>query len=639
MEIKNVKEKINSPRMRLFVKIVLVAAIFLYPFIHTFIGIDLGDSGYHLFAFEHIYESPEVLGFTSYFTSVVGWAWLKLFPSLGVWGLNLLEVIVEMLMVFAVYKTFKNYFGEIRTLIGLFLAIVASDTYLNIFNYHQFNVLLLVLILCFEFVAITKDKVKYSVFAGICLTTVAFARMGSVTALASLVLYLYWYFIKDIDFKFVLRHYIAFFVGALVAVALLAGLLVGTGQMSYFMANILRLSGLASTGGGGYSMDNLLSTFVKGNLYSIAHGALYFAGFFVLVLGLGIVFKKYENVKKSIVNVVAGLSAAFVGVYMFKYAFYVNDVPNWPQMTPAPSFVIGVFYVVAFLTLSFHLYAAQGQREISLIGLMSIGLPLLTIAGSNTGTKHVILGLWIIAPMVVYAIGQLLMHEKVFSWFDCLYSLMGVHLTKVAWRLSILILCASFLYRYEEMARQIMNFDSTDRSLITSQIDSPKLKYLWTTERQADAVNGVLHKIEETSDDDRALIVYGGSMMMYSLTDMDSYVQPWFTNGVYANETVIADLEKAEETQEKLPVIIYGRTNNYRGFYEYDYAQRIREIQSTNYGGKREILLEFAEKHGYALEYVNDYYVVLYPPDIAESTLKPYIGFITGSWEEINAGE
>ena len=151
-------EKIkDSKRVRRVIKIVLICAIFLYPFLHTFIGIDLGDTGYHLYAFENLYKTPELIGFTAYLTTVIGWAWLKIFPGLGLWGLNLLEVFVEMLMVFVVYKTLKAYLGEIRTLIGLLLAIIASDTYLNIFNYHQFNVLLLVLILCFEFKAITSS--------------------------------------------------------------------------------------------------------------------------------------------------------------------------------------------------------------------------------------------------------------------------------------------------------------------------------------------------------------------------------------------------------------------------------------------------------------------------------------------------
>lgn len=633
-------EKIKDTRqIRKIIKLILIIAIFLYPFLHTFIGIDLGDTGYHLYSFENLYETPELIGFTPYFTTVVGWVWLKLFPGLGLWGLNLLEVFVEMVMVIVVYKTFKEYFGEIRTLIGLLLAVIASDTYLNIFNYHQFNVMLLVLILCFQFKAITKDKVHNSFISGIFFATVVFARMGSITAIVTCVLYVYWYLVEEKDVKFLIRHIGMFFAGAVLASGGFLILLKVTGQLSYFMQNILRLFGLASADSGGYSMDNLLGTFIKGNLYSVASGALYFAGFFVLLLGFGLIFRKNEVIKKRIVSVIAGAAAVCVGIYVFKYSYYVNEIPAWPQMTPAPSFIIGIFYVITFLALCYHLYFIGGKKDLSLAALMGIGLPLLTIAGSNTGTKHVVLGLWIIAPFVVYVIGGLFISETARMKFNRVYSMMGIQISRTAWIFSFCILVATFLGRYAEMAHDTMNFDSTDRSLINSQIDSPKLKYLWTTERQANAVNGVLHEIEESgAGKDHPLIVYGGSIMFYYLTEMDSYVQPWFTNGVYSNEKLLEDMAKAEKQFDHLPVIIYGRTNNYWGFYEFDYEARINEMYRSTYGGKRDILLEFLEEKGYSLQYVNDYYVVLYPSDIADHQGESYEGYITGVWEEENAG-
>ena len=120
MEITKQMEKIRKP-----IKILLILGIFLYPFIHTFIGIDLGDTGYHLYSFENLYKTPELIGFTAYFTTFIGWLWLHIFPGLGLWGLNVLEVILEMLMAFTVYKVLKSYLGEIRTLTGIFLAVIA----------------------------------------------------------------------------------------------------------------------------------------------------------------------------------------------------------------------------------------------------------------------------------------------------------------------------------------------------------------------------------------------------------------------------------------------------------------------------------------------------------------------------------
>ena len=141
------KEQLLSKKEQIekIAKIVLITGIFLYPFLCSFFGIDLGDTGIHMFNYENIYSNPDKVGFTCYLTNVLAWGWLQIFGGLGIWGLNLLEVIVEMVMAFAVYKVFHKYLGDLQTLFGILIAIMASDTYLNIFNYHQFNVFFLIL--------------------------------------------------------------------------------------------------------------------------------------------------------------------------------------------------------------------------------------------------------------------------------------------------------------------------------------------------------------------------------------------------------------------------------------------------------------------------------------------------------------
>ena len=629
------ENRINTRQIKRAVKILLVLTIFLYPFIHSFIGIDLGDTGYHLYAFENLYKTPELIGFTSYFTTFVGWLWLKIFPGLGLWGLNLLEVILEMLMAFAVYKSIKAYLGEIQTLLGLLIAITASDTYLNIFNYHQFNVFFLILILCFQFLAITKEKIFFSALSGACFALVVFSRMGSITAIVSCFLFLLWYLLKEKRVTFLLKNILSFLAGTVVISCAMLILLKSTGQLKYFISNIFRLSGLASSSDGGYGMNSLWKTFITGNLDAIASGAIFLAAFLVLLIGTGLLFKKGENVKQKVLSILLGAVIVGIAIYQMVYAYNVNQVPNWPQMTTGPSFVIGIFYVAAFFCLAYNLYGTGGKKEVALIAVMAVMLPLLTIAGSNTGTKHVILGLWIIGPIAVYVISELAINEKVYFCFAEVYRKIGVLITKKVWLFSLCIVLICFCGKFTHMLYYTMNFESVDRSMINSTIDSPKLKYLLTTEREADAVNGVLSEINATAEKEKhPLTVFGGSIMFYYLTEMDSFVQPWFTNGVYSSETVLEDINKGYKKFENLPVIIYGRTNNYYGFYEFDYHEQVQNETQNTYSGKKDILLDFLEKNQYTLQYINDYYLVLYPPDIADNdAAEDYKVYITGIWE------
>ena len=153
------------------------------------------------------------------------------------------------------------------------------DTYLNIFNHHQFNVFLLILIMYFEFRAITEERLVYSFLGGVCFSLVVASRMGSITAITTLFLYLLWYALSDIKAKELGKHIGIAFLGTALMGGVLYVLLRVTGHLIYFKNNISRLFSLASgeSGGGGYQFDSLMRGFITGNLKAVASGAIYLA--------------------------------------------------------------------------------------------------------------------------------------------------------------------------------------------------------------------------------------------------------------------------------------------------------------------------------------------------------------------------
>lgn len=627
--------KAFSQKTQNIIMLFLVLCIFLYPFISSFFGVDLGDTGIHMFNYENIFTHPEAVGFTAYFTNVTGWLWLHFFGGLGIWGLNLLEVIIEMIMAFVVYKTFNSYLGKIPTLIGILIAVMASDTYLNVFNYHQYNVLFLIIILSFEFRAIVENKKAFSFGAGIFLTVVTFSRMGSITALSTCFLYVFWYLlVKEEKILHLIQQLFSFFLGVLVAVLILGAGLVISGQAEYFINNIFRLFGLASESDGGYSINNLWSTFLFGNLDAVASGLIFLSAGIILLLGINILLEiKGKKIKTVILNLLIFIITACVSLYQLVFSYNVNPAPSWPQMTTGPSFMIGLLYVVTFFYMFFNIYGKEGKRELVMIGLCAVILPLLTIAGSNTGTKHVILGFWIIAPFVISALSKLLFSENVLNIINAGTQNLGIKIKQLSIVLTVLILGLFVGLKFLHMIYYTMNFDSVDRSLLQYSIESDKLKYMKTTQREADAVNGVLESInriqKKDGDTDRTLMVFGGSILMYSLTDMDSFVQPWVTNSDYTNETLTEDIEDAMGNHEKLPVVIFGRTNNYYGFEEYNYDVLISSELNNDYSGKKQLFMQFLKDNNYKLEHINDYYLVLAPEDVTDSEDTSFYNYIS----------
>lgn len=628
------KEQLLSKREKAekTAKIFLIAGIFLYPFITSFFGIDLGDTGIHMFNYENIYSNPDKVGFTCYLTNVLAWGWLHIFGGLGIWGLNLLEVIIEMVMAYAVYRTFHKYLGDLQTLLGIMIAIMASDTYLNVFNYHQFNVFFLILILCFEFRAVVEKKFRYSAAAGAFLTLVVFSRMGSITALVTCFIYVFCYLYNNEDVKYFIKQLLCFVAGVAATLAVMAGFLAVTGQVQYFINNIFRLSGIASTAGSGYSMDNLWSTFIFGNLDAIASGVIYLASSIILLLGINVLFSlKGIHPKKIILNVAFSILVIGIAVYMLVYAYDVNEVPSWPQMTTGPSFFIGILYVVTFCYVFFNMYSKSGQSELVILGICAVMLPLLTIAGSNTGTKHVILAFWIIAPFAVSAVCRFVFSKTALDAVNAMTGRYGMRIRHGAVLLCTGVVLVCMSVKFTDMVYSTMNFDSVDRSSLRYSVNSEKLKYMKTTEREADAVNGVLDCINNLKGkEERPLMVFGGSILMYSLNNMESYVQPWITNPNYTDEKLAEDLAVADEKWGCKPIVIFGRTNNYYGFEEYNYEDLITSELYNHYSGRKDWFMEFLHENNYRLEYANDYYVVLTSGDMTDSEDEDYDWYIVG---------
>lgn len=623
---------VKGDKKFLIIKIILFACIAAYPLVTSFLGIDLGDTGIHMYTYDNIVSNPKYVGFTAYFTSLTGWAWMKVFPGLGIWGLNLLEVFLELGMVAMVYTTFRKTFGDIQTLIGLLIAVMASDTYINVFNYHQYNVFFLIFILCFVYKAITKQKNIYSFWAGIFFALVVFSRMGSVTAIVTCLIYIFWYMISDETAKKMFAKIGFFLLGTCAMGALMVLLLLVSGQMQYFINNISRLSGMASTAGSSYGMDSLLSTFIFGNLDAIASGFIYLAAAIVLLLGLNLLFsmKGYET-KKKVVNVLVMLLATGVSAYLMIYAYNVNEAPAWPQMTTAPSFLIGVLYTICFFYIYYNVYAENGNKEAAVIGVCAIFLPLLTIAGSNTGTKHVILALWIIAPLAVSAIWKLVANKKTTEYLSAMTQKVGITIHHTALIVTAVIVVLFVGFKFALMVYQTSNFDSIHRTSLRYSIECDKLKFMKTTKREADSVNGVLNHIsliQDRTDEELPLMVYGGSILLYSLTEMRSYIQPWITNTNYAEEKMIADLAEADGEWNSKPVIIWGRTNNYFGFEEYNYDVLIQTELKDARSGRKDYYYNFLQENNYKLDYVNDYYLIFVPEELSDSDSEDYRGYI-----------
>ena len=117
----------KNNKKEVVVRSILWIVLILYPLIGTFYGIDMGDTGYHVYAYERLYTQSNYLSFTAYFTYVVGHIWVSIFGFLGLWGLNLLEALFEIIIAIFVYRVISPKLGKIQTLVGLVIVKANSE--------------------------------------------------------------------------------------------------------------------------------------------------------------------------------------------------------------------------------------------------------------------------------------------------------------------------------------------------------------------------------------------------------------------------------------------------------------------------------------------------------------------------------
>ncbi|MGB4610427.1 MAG: glycosyltransferase family 39 protein [Saccharofermentanales bacterium] len=594
----------------------LVAFLITYPLVSSFFGLDLNDTGFYMFNYVYLFKTPEILGFSAFFSNLIGHIWLKLFGFLGLWAMNFLEVLLEYLICLVIYRTFRDLWGEIPTLIGLVIASLSMGTYVNIFNFHQFHVLFLILISCSLYTALKKDKLVYSFLAGVFFAMDIFARLPSITGIVFLLIYLIPWTQGSFTGKRIIRHVLYFMIGTIAIVVFFIILLFSTGLLTYLIDNIFKLNQIARAKTGSYSFKTLLKNIIVGNVDAVLTGIVFFAGVGLLVLGLFLALRKRENRKTLIIDAIAFLLSTLMGILIIKRSYNLTPVKNWAQMSTGPIFTGGIAYIFGMIYLVYFVhYNSRNLRSNHVVaGALAFYIPLLTIIGSSTGFKHAKLAMWLLAPLAVFMFKYLLNQLKDYMSKKEIKKGFVNKANQMIVPLILIAFIVPFAAKFLPFVYHTNNFDSENRLEVTHKINHPKLKYIHTTERQANAMQGALDHLADYPDAE--LSVFGTSVLYYYLTGRDSYIQPRLTYSTYSIADIEKDIRKCMQEQKELPIFLYSRISDGYGYAAEKYDRLVSREQKNDYSGKKQFFINFLQDNNYGVAYYNDYYMIAVPPHL-----------------------
>lgn len=582
--------------------LIIGAFIIAWPLLHSFFGIDLGDTGYYVYQYEH--PRTDNIPYSTYLATLIGGTWLRLFPGLGLWGLNFLEVILEYITCAVVFITFRKVFGRWQTLLGLSVCIVYINTYVNIFNFHQLSMLLCVSLICFLYNALRNNQCKWALLSGICGGLAIATRMPSVLTLLSVLCIIYWAIFIQKNVKDFWKITVSFIAGFVVSLGCILAVLKKLGVLERVINDIFRLNAVGNSSGV-YAVDGMITNLIKDTVHTSV-AALLFFGCTIAVMFLGVVLQKYikNSILRNVLYALAGI-AAFVGMLLANY--YVISIPNFAQLRKLHWFTYGICLLPGIVLIIRGMLSKEKEaKHFGLIALLATDLMYLVFVGANTRLKHCILGLWIFMPMFVYLISKIFLPT-----FSLKIKNLNLEIPGKQVKIATVIMCMAFSVELIHFAAITNNFDTTKRWEMNTGIDHPKLKMLKTTPRRAEAVEEVVNAVNscKTGKDDM-LLVYGNGLMLYSLTELDAYVRPWITGSTYSVEDLQADLATAKEVHSQPPIVVFTKTDMYLGFEEEDYEELRKKDESVTYGGKKDIVNQMIMEQGLSLVFENDYFSV-----------------------------
>ena len=97
--------------------------------------------------------------------------------------MNLLEVLIEWASCYFVYKLLKEEIRKEILLFGITLSLLICDTYINVYNFHQLNMLLMIMAIYFLYKGLINNKLFYCCISGILVGISVFVRLPSITSI------------------------------------------------------------------------------------------------------------------------------------------------------------------------------------------------------------------------------------------------------------------------------------------------------------------------------------------------------------------------------------------------------------------------------------------------------------------------
>lgn len=441
---------------------IVMVVLFCYQSLNIFWGFEILDSGYHLTAYDNIFDAPDSVSanFCYYLTNVLGGVFMNLFPGIGIVGFRIIGALFIDSAILLIFLCLRKEIPVVHLLVGSVLVVISYIQIPYSFNNGICSCFFYVCALLSLYKGLTNKKMTHVFMSGFFVGINIFSRIPNVLAVGLVLIVLFHGYIESYKPKCDWSSFLFFLLGVAVGIAFMIVLIISLGHQQIFIdaLNILFKAGASSSGS--HSFGILIWVQILFYLNAIVFAALLFAIFYIDSLLKG-------SHWRVLFVCIASLSL-FYHVYL-----NMGYGPLWSMC------VVGC------------LLCMNMKQKLPLLSSLAMFMLIMEIMGSDSGNNHGSLPALLAAPVASCAI----INRK-----NIVY---------------VVVLCFSFFIK---VVNQGNFFDFGPLSTKQYCINVKECSLIRTTSERAEAMNATLPVLRKFVYPKDTLLVYNSAPMINYLT-------------------------------------------------------------------------------------------------------------------------
>lgn len=464
----------------------LVTLAVVYQLLYIWQGLDFTDTGWHLTAYQQIFDHPESVqySFMYWLSCISGGLLMEAWPGGGLLANRLASVVVHCLVFWLYYRLLVRVMKPDVAVQGLASSLLFFQFYgFESLNYDSFSLLAFSLV-TYLMVTGLWDRKYVMIYAGAAICGVStYFRLTNLSALAFLPLVCGCLWLYDADFRQILRTAIYLILSYIGGHLLVLGLMASMGHLQIFLDNIALVRQMGADPDYSHNLPYVLY------LYGLGWVKIAVGGLAVVLLTAAL---RLSQSKMSRVGLAVALVLSVV-LYMMLLAQYPDEV--WSKMRYA--------YLAAIsLATAYILY--RGDLQLMVLAVFGWVLMAIFPLGANSGVEKMYFGV---------GLGGALLYWQVHSYFT------GRHwLWPKRWLLG-LYTATCLYYGYSNTY-----WDPGSRLAKTATVEHPGLRGIHTTAARATTVDELIAALTPVVEEGDYLLAFSDIPMVHYLTRARPYI-------------------------------------------------------------------------------------------------------------------